>query len=156
LAIALAVVSGTASAATAAGTGAVRADIRADVNRDGTVDVTGDSDVLGKTTWNSGRGAIFLPNLGDRQRRCKTRTSDGRWLSNARLQACNDAQGNVVRAPEYLAPLRTVPAGDVSDAATGGLELVGAAELRTGLRLGLDGRDVIREDWGGLTSRSQY
>ncbi|MER7377350.1 protein-arginine deiminase domain-containing protein [Streptomyces lanatus] len=102
LAIALAVVSGTASAATAAGTGAVRADIRADVNRDGAVDVTGESDVAGKTAWCSGRGAIFLPNLGDRQRRCKTRTPDGRWLSNARLQACNDAQGNVVRAPEYL------------------------------------------------------
>jgi protein-arginine deiminase len=175
-AIALAVVvSGTASAATAAGTGAVRADIRADVNRDGTVEVTGDSDVLGETAWSSGRGAIFLPNLGDTQRRCKTRTPDGRWLSNARLQACNDAQGNVVRAPEYLAPLRTVPAGDVSDAATGSLQLVGAgrskvrlflergdawtyvtagtrvtaAELRAGIRLGLDGRDVIRQDWDG-------
>lgn len=175
LAIALAAVSGTVSAATAAGTGAVRADIRADVNRDGTVDVTGDSDVAGKTTWNSGRGAIFLPNLGDKQRRCKTRTPDGRWLSNAQLEACNDAQGDVVRAPEYLAPLRTVPVGNVSDAATGTLQLVGpgrskvrlflkrgdawtyvtagtqvtAAELRAGLRLGLDGRDVIREDWDG-------
>jgi protein-arginine deiminase len=175
LAIALAVVSGTVSAATAAGTGAVRADIRADVNRDGAVDVTGDSDVVGKTTWNSGRGAIFLPNLGDKQRRCKTRTPDGRWLSNAQLEACNDAQGNVVRAPEYLAPLRTVPVDDVSDAATGGLQLVGAgkskvrlflkrgdtwtyvtdstrvtaAELRAGLQLGLDGRDVIRKDWDG-------
>ena len=129
----------------------------------------------GKTTWNSERGAIFLPNIGDKQRRCKTRTPDGRWLSNARLQACNDAQGDVVRAPEYLAPLRTVPVGNVSDAATGSLQLVGsgkskvrlflkrgdawtyvtagtrvtAAELRAGLQLGLDGRDVIREDWDG-------
>ncbi|MEW2117382.1 protein-arginine deiminase domain-containing protein [Streptomyces sp. NPDC005474] len=175
LAIALAVVSGTVSAATAAGSGAVRADIRADVNRDGAVDVTGDSDAAGKTTWTSGRGAIFLPNLGDKQRRCKTRMPDGRWLSNAQLQACNDAQGNVVRAPEYLAPLRTVPVTDVSDAATGSLQLVGAgkskvrlflergdtwtyvtagtritaAELRAGLRLGLDGRDVIRRAWDG-------
>ncbi len=128
-----------------------------------------------KTTWSSGRGAIFLPNIGDKQRRCKTRTPDGRWLSNAQLEACNDAQGNVVRAPEYLAPLRTVPVGNVSDAGTGSLQLVGAgkskvrlflkrgdtwtyvttgtrvtaAELRAGLRLGLDGRDVIREDWDG-------
>ncbi|MGC9538237.1 protein-arginine deiminase family protein [Streptomyces sp. UG1] len=174
-AIALAVVSGTVSAATAAGTGAVQADIRADVNRDGAVDVTGDSDVRGKTMWNSGRGAIFLPNIGDKQRRCKTRRPDGRWLSNAPLQACNDAQGTVVGAPEYLAPLRTVPVGNVSDAATGSLRLVGAgkskvrlflkrgdtwtyvtagtrvtaAELRAGLRLGLDGRDVIREGWDG-------
>lgn len=176
LAIALAAVSGTVTAAGAAGTGGIRADIRADVNRDGAVDVTGGSDVVAKTTWNSERGAIFLPNLGDRQRRCKTRTPDGRWLSNARLQACNDAQGDVVRAPEYLAPLRTVPVGNVSDAATGSLQLVGsgsrtkvrlflkrgdawtyvtgntrvtAAELRAGLQLGLDGRDVIREDWDG-------
>ncbi|GEC06075.1 hypothetical protein SSP24_37300 [Streptomyces spinoverrucosus] len=92
-----------------------------------------------------------------------------------RLQACNDAQGNVVRAPEYLAPVRTVPVANVSDAATGSLQLVGegnskvrlflkrgdswtyvtdstrvtAAELRAGLRLGLDGRDVIREGWDG-------
>lgn len=97
LAIALAAVSGTvppaAAAATAADTGGIRADIRADVNRDGTVDVTGDSDVVGKATWSSGRGAIFLPSVGDKQRRCKTRTPDGRRLSNARLQACNDAQG---------------------------------------------------------------
>lgn len=96
------------------------------MNRDGAVDVTGDSDVAGKTTWNGGWGAIFLPNLGDKQRRSETRTPDGRWLSNARLQACNDAEGNVVRAPEYLAPLRTVPVGDVSDAATGSLRLVGS------------------------------
>ncbi|GAB2936166.1 protein-arginine deiminase domain-containing protein [Streptomyces heilongjiangensis] len=175
LAIALAAVSGTVPAATAADTGGIRADIRADVNRDGAVDVTGGSDVPGKTTWNSGRGAIFLPNIGDEQRRCRTKTPDGRWLSNARLQACNDAQGDVARAPQYLAPLRTVPVGDVSDAATGGLRLVGAgkskvrlflrrgdtwtyvtagtrvtaAELRAGLRLGLDGRDVVREDWDG-------
>ena len=178
LTIALAAVCGTVPAATAASSGGVRtvgADIRADVNRDGAVDVTGASDTAGKTTWTSGRGAIFLPNLGDRQRRCKTRTPDGRWLSNARLQACNDAQGTAVRAPEYLAPLRTVPASDVSDAATGSLQLIGAgrsrvrlflqrggtwtyvtpevrvtaAELRAGLRLGLDGRDVIREDWDG-------
>ncbi|WP_461071594.1 protein-arginine deiminase domain-containing protein [Streptomyces pseudoechinosporeus] len=175
LAIALAAVSGTGTVARAGDTGGIRADIRADVNRDGAVDVTGGSDVVGKTTWNSERGAIFLPNIGDKQRRCKTKTPDGRWLSNARLQACNDAQGDVVRTPEYLAPLRTVPVGNVSDAVTGGLQLVGsgkskvrlflkrgeawtygtdstrvtAAELRAGLRLGLDGRDVIREDWDG-------
>ncbi|MDQ0933643.1 protein-arginine deiminase family protein [Streptomyces turgidiscabies] len=130
---------------------------------------------LSETTWTSGRGAIFLPNLGDKQRRCRTKTPDGRWLSNAQLQACNDAQGNVVRAPEYLAYLRTVPVTDVSDAATGSFQLIGAgkskvrlflergdtwtyvtagtrvtaAELRAELRLGLDGRDVIRQDWDG-------
>ncbi|WP_328772746.1 protein-arginine deiminase domain-containing protein [Streptomyces sp. NBC_00286] len=178
LAIAVATVSGTVTAAGAADTGGIRTDLRADVNRDGAVDVSGSSDVAGKTTWSSGRGAIFLPNIGDKQRRCKTRTPDGRWLSNARLEACNDAQGNVVRAPEYLAPLRTVPVDNVSDTAAGGLQLVGAgkskvrlflkrgdtwtyvtagtrvtaAELRAGLQLGLDGRDVIREDWDGRTT----
>ena len=76
-----------------------------------------------------------VPNLGDKLGRCKARTPDGRWLSNARLQACNDAEGTVVRAPEYLAPLRTIPAGDVSDAATGSLQLVGAGNSRVRLFL---------------------
>ncbi|GAA2658951.1 hypothetical protein [Streptomyces vastus] len=113
----------------------IRADIRADANRDGAVDVSGGSDFAGKTTWRSGRGAVFLPNIGDKQRRCKTRTPDGRWLSNAQLEACNDAQGNVVRAPEYLAPLRTVPVDNVSDAANGGLQLVGAGKSKVRLFL---------------------
>lgn len=175
LAIALAAACGTVPAATGAESGNVRADLRADVNRDGAVDVTGDSDAAGKTMRTSRRGAILLPNIGDKHRRCKTRKPDGRWLSNARLQACNDAQGNVVRASEYLAPLRTVPVDNASDAAIGRLQLVGAgkskvrlflkrgdtwthvtdntrvtaAELRAGLQLGLDGRDVIREGWDG-------
>ncbi|MFI7407482.1 hypothetical protein ACIBU0_02200 [Streptomyces sp. NPDC049627] len=107
-------------------------------SRDSAVVVSGDSDVAGKTTWNSGRGAIFLPNLGDTHRRCQTGTPDGRRLSNARLQACNDAQGNAVRAPEYLAPPRTVPVCGVSDAATGTLQLVGSgkSEARLFLRRG--------------------
>lgn len=45
-------------------------DIRADTNRDGNAELAGDTDVAGKGFWSNTRGAIFLPNIGDSQRRC--------------------------------------------------------------------------------------
>ncbi|WP_171060050.1 hypothetical protein [Streptomyces montanus] len=40
-----------------------------------------------------------------------------------------------MRAPEYLAPLRTVPVDNVSDAANGGLRLGGAGKSKVRLFL---------------------
>ncbi|MGC9544742.1 hypothetical protein ACP4J3_49695 [Streptomyces sp. UG1] len=98
------------------------------------------------------------------------------WWLRLRLRGLAAVQlSDVVRAPECLAPLRTAPVGNISDAATGSLRLVGAgkskvrlflkrgeawtyltagprvtaAGLRAGLRLGLDGRDVVRDGWDG-------
>ena len=92
-------------------------DIRADTNRDGIVDVTGDSDSAGKGAWSRTRGAIFLPNIGDKHLRCANTDRVGNPLSNDELAYCNDASGHLLLAPEYAAPILTVPM-NVSDNTT--------------------------------------
>ncbi|KAJ4344496.1 uncharacterized protein N0V89_012239 [Didymosphaeria variabile] len=99
-------------------TATLKADIRADTNRDGHVDLKGTSDSTDKAFWSSTHGAIFLPNVGDKQMRCATTDLTGNPLSNDELAYCNDASGHLLLAPEYLAPLRTVPMADISDNAT--------------------------------------
>jgi protein-arginine deiminase len=92
-------------------------DIRADTNRDGIVDVEGSSDIGNKAFWSPERGAIFLPNIGDKHMRCLNKDGVGNPLSNDELAACNDASGHLLLAPEYVAPLRIMPL-NVSEAAT--------------------------------------
>ncbi|RDA95731.1 hypothetical protein CP533_1102 [Ophiocordyceps camponoti-saundersi (nom. inval.)] len=89
-------------------------DIRADTNRDGIVDVgpssdSPSSDSLGKSSWTEQRGAIFLPNIGDKTHRCSTHDARGDPLSDDEYASCHDASGNRLLAPEYAAPLRTLP-----------------------------------------------
>ncbi|KAL1852154.1 hypothetical protein Plec18167_005967 [Paecilomyces lecythidis] len=86
-----------------------RPDIRADTNRDGVVDMEGSSDSGNKVLWTSDRGAIFLPNVGDKTRRCPRTDLNGLPLSNEELAPCNDASGQYLLAPEYVAPLKTMP-----------------------------------------------
>ncbi|KAH7374870.1 hypothetical protein B0T11DRAFT_344716 [Plectosphaerella cucumerina] len=100
------------------GSSCLRPDIRADTNRDGVVDVDGTSDVDGKAFWSTERGAIFLPNVGDKHRRCQRTDGAGNPWSNDELSSCHDASGHLLLAPEYLAPLRTLPL-NVSTGATG-------------------------------------
>lgn len=148
------------------------AEILVDTNRDGVVDT---NDRAGKAEWTSERGAILLPNIGDTAHRCP-RSSDKSW-SDARLEACNDAQDNLPRAPEYFAPGRTMASADASDKASGSIRAEGAgadkirifvkrggrwaylgpadrlsaAEVRAGVTLGIDARDIIRDRavWDG-------
>ncbi|CAI4214151.1 unnamed protein product [Parascedosporium putredinis] len=57
---------------------ALRPDIRADTNRDGVVDITSTShDSATKAIWTARRGAIFLPNVGDKYYRCRTHDAVG-------------------------------------------------------------------------------
>ncbi|KAL4869917.1 hypothetical protein BDV12DRAFT_195920 [Aspergillus spectabilis] len=93
-------------------------DIRADTNRDGVVDLDGDSDVYSKARWSDARGAIFLPNVGDKHLRCPSEDLAGNPLSNDELAYCNDASGHLLLAPEYVAPLRTMPLSNISDGVT--------------------------------------
>jgi protein-arginine deiminase len=74
-------------------------DIRADTNRDGVVDVTGLSDSGNKAAWSAERGAIFLPNIGDKHHRCANTDNTGNPLSNDELAACHDASGHLLLAP---------------------------------------------------------
>ncbi|KAL1853926.1 hypothetical protein Daus18300_011668 [Diaporthe australafricana] len=157
--------------------GAITPDIRADTNRDGVVDLTGDSDVHGKTDWTEASGAIFLPNIGDTDRRCSKLALSGPALSNEALDDCNDASDDVQRAPQYLASLKTVPISRLSKSAVGSISVADAVArdmvrifrkdgndwtvagnnytfnayaLQSGLELGIDGRDVRRPGgWDG-------
>ncbi|KAK2598705.1 hypothetical protein N8I77_012097 [Diaporthe amygdali] len=156
---------------------AVTPDIRADTNRDGIVDLTGDTDILGKTNWTEAFGAIFLPNIGDTDRRCSMLALSGPALSNDALDDCNDASDDIQRAPQFLAPLKTVPIAGLSKSAIGSVSVAdpvardlvrifrkdgntwaitgnnytfNAEALQSGLNLGIDGRDVRRPDgWDG-------
>ncbi|KAK1623301.1 hypothetical protein BDP81DRAFT_465504 [Colletotrichum phormii] len=96
----------------------LKPDIRADTNRDGVVDIDGESDIESKATWSATRGAIFLPNVGDKHSRCPNSDLNNIPLSNDELAFCSDSSGHLLLAPEYIAPLRTVPLEDVSDGTT--------------------------------------
>jgi protein-arginine deiminase len=96
---------------------ALSPDIRADTNRDGHVDISGDTDVLGKAFWSNARGAIFLPNIGDANGRCPVKDLIDNPLSDEEIAKCNDASGHVLFTPEYLAPIKTVPMPELSDTA---------------------------------------
>lgn len=155
---------------------ALEVSIIADTNRDGIVDVTDDLD---KNVWTSSRGALFLANIADTDRRCSQMIRYN--TSDERLGACHDASDNILRDPKYLAPLRTLPIEYLSPGAIGHISVVPAnvtdkvrifnkassqdwifissnytftgEELSSGLELGIDARDVRRPDgWDGRVS----
>ncbi|PNY25852.1 Protein-arginine deiminase type-1 [Tolypocladium capitatum] len=158
------------------GTGhALKATILADTSRNGSVDVTGDTDMAGKASWTEQRGALFLANIGDTDRRCSVHITIS--TADSEIDRCHDASDNVQRNPKYLAPLKTIPCPDLSDAATGSISVSGAGaaehvrifrkqhdgwvyvasnytfpaeDLKAGLDLGIDARDVRRPGvWDG-------
>ena len=92
--------------------------ILADTNRDGIID---QFDTQNKSVWTDNRGAIFLPNIGDKGHRCASVDRNGLALSNQELAACNDASGNLLLAPELAAPLRTSPLENLSQDAVGSI-----------------------------------
>ncbi|OBT94486.2 hypothetical protein VE01_07200 [Pseudogymnoascus verrucosus] len=156
---------------------ALKADIRADSNRDGIVDIHGRSDLPDKLSDSNDAGAIFLANIGDTDRRCSKLALSGPALSNEELAACNDASDDIQRAPQYLAPLRTVPIPKPNPKAsgtitiqdpnsrskvrifrlegsqwitTGNEHVFSQHELAAGLKLGIDARDTRRPGvWDG-------
>ncbi|MFI0977484.1 protein-arginine deiminase family protein [Streptomyces sp. NPDC021093] len=155
-------------------------DLRADVDQDGRVDMTGSTDESGEEQWRPGRGAVFLPNLDDDARRCRTTPGDLDRVDPAvdeRLAACHDAadeQVNGEQDAKDLAPLRVRPMR-VGDDAAGRVEVAPAGspyvrifirrggqltplqgkltadELRAGVELAVEGRDVVRDTrrWNG-------
>lgn len=152
--------------------GSLGATIIADTNRDGLVN---DADLADKTEWTSAHGAIMLPNIGDKARRCP-KASDKRF-SDAQLEACHDADDDVAHAPENLALVRTLAIQGLSPAAWGSIRATGpgaakvrvfmqqrgswiflkpethlsAKDLAKGVILGVDARDIVRDDavWDG-------
>ncbi|KAM0268534.1 hypothetical protein ACHAQH_009964 [Verticillium albo-atrum] len=103
---------------------------------------------------------------------------DGSKLAaiNALLDSCNDASDNIQRNAKYLAPLQVLPNPELSDSATGSIYVSScvaakkvrifykeganwtyvaanhtftADELKAGLELGIDSRDIRRPSWDG-------
>ncbi|KAL2808605.1 hypothetical protein BJX63DRAFT_424483 [Aspergillus granulosus] len=105
-----------ALAAQAIGASCLKPGIRADSNRDGVVDTEGTSDSGNKAFWTPQHGAIFLPNIGDKHMRCTRTDAVGNPWSNDELSACHDASGHLLLAPEYVAPLKTLPLNVSDDA----------------------------------------
>ncbi len=148
--------------------------LTADANRDGRLTA---ADEPAEDRWTDGRGAIFLPNLDDDERRCKVDPADLEKAGaevDQKLAACNDATDDRINGPRDaadLAPLRINAFSNLSGGATGHLTIapadkarvfadgkpVGtltAADLRHGVRLRLEGRDVVRDPakWDGQLS----
>ncbi|KAK6819325.1 hypothetical protein PG987_015808 [Apiospora arundinis] len=88
-------------------------EITADTNRDGNVDQS--DRVANKGEWSAEQGAIFLPNIGDKNLRCARRDATGNPLSNDELAYCSDASGHLLLAPEFAAPLRTAAMSGLSE-----------------------------------------
>lgn len=155
-------------------TGAV-ADIAADSNRDGEVRFDG-SDAV-KMDWTEEVGAVFLANIDDDSRRCKTVDND------LTIALCNDAQDDVVNGADDaldLARLRTRATTEPADA-TGKIDVLPEAakphvrlfvrsgpadadftlvddatvfthdQLEKGLELGIEATDIVRDRavWDG-------
>ncbi|CAM1505807.1 Fc.00g114440.m01.CDS01 [Cosmosporella sp. VM-42] len=104
----------------------LRPRILADTNRDGFVN---DSDATDKWQWTRQRGAIFLPNIGDRYKRCPTVDVNHQPLSNRELASFNDASGDVLLTPEYAASIRTVPLEGLTADAVGAIYTEPASTL---------------------------
>ncbi len=169
------------SAGSAAAVVTPRADLRADVNRDGKVELADPADDADEDGWDAKHGAIFVANLDDDLAACSTVDAAGKPLPDAELASCNDAADEIVNGPDDeldLARLRVAPWPDAPDDATGTLELsapatervrlfkrgaagftvlhpgkdaLSSAELRAGVELGLEGRDIVRDrsKWDG-------
>ncbi|MEV5831584.1 protein-arginine deiminase family protein [Spirillospora sp. NPDC052242] len=161
----------------AAATGG-RALLRADTDRDGRLSPADDA---GRGAWTARRGAIMLPNLDDDTAHCPTAGKDGGRLTDAALAACNDAADSVVNGAADaadLAPLEipmmkgaspSARAALMPDARSrdkvrifvergGRLTALGtdgairADELRRGVRLAIEARDIARDPavWTGF------
>lgn len=162
------------------GPGTPLVDLRADVNRDGVVDLADPTEDEGEDSWSAARGAIFLANIDDDQGACPY-SPDREMLSDVELAACHDAADAVINGPEDLADLarlRTAPwprapadavgTLTLSPAASGKVRLfrgagggfkvfepstdrLTAEELRQGVSLAIEGRDILRdrETWDG-------
>jgi protein-arginine deiminase len=149
------------------------ADLRADSNRDGEVRVDDDSD-MEKVAWDAKTGAIFLANIDDDSRRCKSS------LNDMTIALCNDGQDDIVNGEDDardLARLKTRPARQPSDArgrvviatekAVGLVRLfkrsgpgpadfepitdesvLSREELEKGVELGIEARDIVRDEAG--------
>ncbi|KAJ6445169.1 Na/K ATPase alpha 1 subunit [Purpureocillium lavendulum] len=78
-----------------------------------------DKDLEHRHQWKSSHGAIFLPNIGDRDHRCAVVDLTGAPLSNFELASCNDAAGDRLVTEHRAARVRVHPILGLSEKAIG-------------------------------------
>ncbi|WP_255203340.1 protein-arginine deiminase domain-containing protein [Myxococcus sp. AM011] len=144
----------------------------ADVNRDGTVNAADETD---EELWTAERGAIFLANIDDDQKRCAFSMSPSAMSDDA-LEACNDAADSEINGDEDLwdlARLRVERWAEAPDYAVGTVSVGGPAsekvrlfkqigdeffsfripnllplsakDLREGVSIALEAKDIVRD-----------
>ncbi|MCA9666202.1 MAG: protein-arginine deiminase [Myxococcales bacterium] len=152
-------------------------DIRADLDRDGKIDLEGDNDDRDEDKWTNERGAIFLANIDDDERRCQFSAQ----LSDDEIVRCNDAADEVVNGaadeadlakmlvkPWPLAPNGTTWMVKVNAEAANYVRLFirdsggsltvykpepgPAGTLRAGFELRIEAKDIVRDRtmWDGF------
>ncbi|WP_169813914.1 protein-arginine deiminase family protein [Actinomadura kijaniata] len=146
--------------------------IVADVDRDGSVD-DHHAPQSGRTVATHG-GALVLPNIGVTGGRCP---DSRRVVSGNELEGCHDASDDIAHAPQNLAPVKILPLARASGQARAAVTVhgdpmgrirlfrrtgqawtylkpgarIGAEDLRSGVELGVDARDIVRDRavWDG-------
>lgn len=158
------------------------ADLRADVNRDGVVSLTDAADDADEETWSETHGAIFLANIDvDDMSRCTYSQAAGDDVLAACNDASDEAV-NGADDVDDLAVLQVAPWPEANDSATATVTVTAdaaassvrlfkktanwyelfrpetdqltGAELRSGVELRLEGKDVIRDPakWDGFAT----
>lgn len=154
-------------------------DLRVDSNRNGVIDMADPTEDEGEDEWTADHGAIFLANIDDDMEACPT---SGAGINDMTLPNCNDAADEVVNGDDDLldmAPLHIIAIPDAPDGAKGHLDLgpngtdrarlfiqragewtwfnprqedLTGEELRAGVDLLMEGRDVVRDTdvWDGM------
>ncbi len=151
-------------------------DLLADTNRSGLIEFDDATEDVGEDAWSANHGAVFLANLDDDLEACPRSGDD------FSLPQCHDAADDFVNGPDDvldLAPLAIRAWPDAPEGAVARLEVerpgatrvrlfvdeggalrafdpvgttFGAGELRAGVRLLLEGTDVVRDaaTWNGI------
>jgi protein-arginine deiminase len=152
------------------------ADLRADSNRDGEV-LFDDSDAE-KTTWDAKHGAVFLANIDDDKGRCAKAGTDlelakcndaandtidgaddvldlARLKSKPWAEAPDTATATVSvsdAAKEHVRLFKRIGTGDTDFEILGEDGAIGVEELRAGVELAIEARDIVRDKdaWDGF------
>ncbi|ENH74849.1 Protein-arginine deiminase type-3 [Fusarium oxysporum f. sp. cubense race 1] len=133
----------------------IKADIRADTNRDGQVDLDGFSDTNGKTRWTEKSGAIFLPNIGDTDRRCSKHALTYQALTyqaTVPITTLFENANGTVTVPDATQQkfVRIFQKQGKDWVYIDNNHTFSQQELQAGLDLGIDARDTRRPDvWDG-------
>ncbi len=154
-------------------------DLRADVNRNGVVELDAASEDQGEDTFDTSHGAVFLANLDDDAMRCRSGSDSLSDADLPRCNDAEDAVLNGAADKEDLAAVKVrgwaqapegttasvqlAPAGALTrvrlfvEDAAGALSVytpgaaLSLADLRRGLTLYVEGKDIIRDrrEWDG-------